>query len=60
MNRFGVKSTNPKVLFGKLKHDKNNKTYKFLIIGETDECKLYLLTQIAGNNNLWKVSIVIN
>ena len=53
MNRFGVKPSKPKILFGVMPEGKS-KTYKFLLIGETDQCKLDLLTKIAGDNNLWE------
>ena len=52
MNQFGVKPINPKPLFGLINTDAKSKTYKFLLIGETDQCKSDLLIKIAGGNNL--------
>ena len=50
MNRFGVKPTPPKALFG-MKPEKR-KGAKFLLVGETDECKVNFLTQLVGKANL--------
>ena len=50
MNRFGVKETKPKILFGVLP-EKNNR-FKIILVGKSDECKSNFLTQFAGNNFL--------
>ena len=50
MNRFGVKPTNPKPLFG-VKPEKN-RAFKFLLVGETNECKVGFLTLFADNDIL--------
>ena len=47
MNRFGVKPTKPKVLFGVLPEKK--RSFKFLLIGETNECKRDFLTLFNDN-----------
>ena len=50
MNRFGVKPTKPKVLFGML--PEKNRTFKFLLIGETNDSKADFLILFAGNDNI--------